>query len=390
MATRSKSAGGDAPWALTVVLSLVASLLLGCGAEPSQEAAVPTRVFASVVTHNEQDNNKGCRDLLSNEALFLENWSNTLAFARTIVDAGGAYDLQSDYRWIEELQKWETDAHRAETNDQNLFLYLVTAFPEQIAVDAHNHEKANGGPMGKGMNYADVAYLLKQLQVPDTGVVGGHLWHPSEDQDWTRFREPLDGLSYDHSWQPSVLWGAATKNHAGPDSEASGIWRPASAEDYHTDDPNQSLLVHGKYDAKFALTGGAGIRELVEQVRAGQHPEGVMLTVSVFFDQCGISDEDMQAVRALIESHQDDVDAGLLVWATVPETVRRWREEYGSRAYIANPTDPEASEDCGGCDAGKLCCMAPLGCAGKCVSDCRLDPKVCPQDMSCKMDGFCQ
>ena len=378
--------------AVPMVVFLLSSLV-GCDSTEGGDAGVSamprTRVFATIVSHNEQDNNPGCGPVLADEASFLENHANTLAFARAIAEAGGAYDLQTDYRWIEQMQLWETDIHRTETAGQNLLAYLSAAFPGQVAVDAHNHESERGGPMRRGISYADVAYLLNQLGVPDTGVVGGLLWYPYEDQDWLRFRTPVSGRSYEYTWQARVLWGAATRNHAGPDSEASGVWRPRSAEGYHEDDPTQTLMAFGSFDSKFEETGGAGIAELVRQVRAGEHPEGVMLTVSVFFDQCVLDSEDIAAVRTFIEGHQDDVAAGDLVWAPVPEVIARWQSEYDSRAYITNQPDLEASADCGGCEEGEICCPGTLPCMGRCVPDCRLEGGSCPPGASCGDDGLC-
>jgi len=290
----------------------------------------PTRLYATIVSHNEQDTNAGCQPVLDSAAIWHQNRTETLTFARAIVDAGGAYDLQSDFRWIQQMDLWEDDAERAETNNQNLLAYLSTQFPGQVTVDAHNHDASH--------NYADVAKMLADRGVPDSAVVGGFIWSPTEDADWERFRAPLAGIAYPGTaWNAEILWGGATLGHKGPDSEASGVWRPADAANFHSDDPAGDVVTLGNYiDAKYEVGHGAGIADLLDQIANGEHPEGVMLTVQVFFDQCGLTQQDTIDVNALIEMHKADVDAGTLVWATLPEVVSTWRTEYSERAYIAN------------------------------------------------------
>ena len=375
---------------------LIAAFALGCsdggspntpentGDSTTEDGATSnarTRVYAVIVSHNEQDVNAKCQPVLNEEARWHENRSLTLAFASAIVESGGAYDLQTDFRWLEQMQAWETEAERAETDGDNLLAYLASAFPGQVVVDAHNHDTSH--------NYADVAYLLRESGVPDTRVVGGHVWYPVESADWERFRDPLPGIAHDTLWSPAILWGGATLQHAGPDSEASGVWRPRSAVDYHEDDPEGTLIVMGNFvDAKFEIGQGGGIQILLDELRAGNHPEGVMLTVSVFFDQCGLTEEDVAQVVALIEKHKSDVEAGDLVWATVPDLIAAWETDYGARAYIAHA--PTELEGCGDCDPEEVCCRAPAPCAGTCVPRCQDSAQSCPPGTNCQANGHCE
>ena len=103
-----------------------------------EDSLPPTRVYATIITHNEQDINPGCGPVLENEQFFDLNREATLQLAQKIVEVGGAWDLQSDYRWIQQMQEWESDEDRALTGGQNILAYLVTAFPNQIVVDAQS------------------------------------------------------------------------------------------------------------------------------------------------------------------------------------------------------------------------------------------------------------
>ena len=194
----------------------------------------------------------------------------------------------------------------------------------------HNHESL--------YNYADVAKLLRDLGVPDTVVVGGFLWYPEEHANWEQFLTPMSGKTFPNfQWSPSILWGGATMNHQGPESEASGVWHPKSVANFHEDDSNNPLSVIGTYrDAKFEIGQGEGLTELIEQVRAGAHPEGVMLTAAIFTGQCTLSALEIQKLADFISAHQSDVNDGILVWATLPDIVEIWKNEYGGNAYIYN------------------------------------------------------
>jgi len=291
----------------------------------------PSRVYATLVSHNEQDNNPGCAPVLADRIEFLKNRRSTLDFAEMVVRTGAAWDLQTDFRYLEQLAEWEDAAELAETDGKTLFKYLTDTYPDQIVVDPHNHDTP-------GINYADVAAMLEAIGVPDTGVVGGFLYYPAEDADWQRFEQPLDALSHPgFSWQGQILWGPATSGHSGPDSEASGLWRPTSAEDFHTDDPTQSLVAIGMYkEAKFEEGDGAGLVELLDDLEAGAFEPGAVITASLFYDQCGFDDAGISDTETFIDSLSDHVDAGRLVWATVPDVVETWRTTYESNPWVHN------------------------------------------------------
>jgi len=344
-----------------------------------------TKVFAAIVTHNEQRSNTKCRAVLEDEEAWHENRAIMVEFVKAIVEAGGAYDLQTDFSWLEKMREWETDQERTTTDGKNFLEWVATSFPGQTTVDPHNHDSTH--------NYADVAYLLSEVGVPDTGVVGGLIWHPVSSQDWERFRTPLSGLRYpDKFWKGEILWGAATHLHMGPDSEATGIWRPQSAESFHEHDPSGDLIYMGNYiNAHFSIGAGEGVQELLDQVSDNAHPEGVMLTASVFTDQCGMTSEKVDAIRAMIARHQTAVDSGDLVWATVPDIITTWKTDYKSKPYISNEPDLEEIPASCECAEGQVCCVAPFPCAGQCVTDCRSADDSCPQETVCSEDdGLCR
>jgi hypothetical protein len=182
-----------------------------------------------------------------------------------------------------------------------------------------------------------VAQLLAQLGVPDTGVVGGYIANPPPAQTWTRLRAPLVGLRPPFPvWQARVLWGGGSGNHVA-DLRASGVWRPRDAEHFLEDDPGQALFNIGGWTGDIAS--GDGVAALLEKLRAGQLEEGRLYTATIMIPQCRL-DQDralLPAVAAIVDRFEPDVATGDLVWATLPEIARVWRETYGSAAVILEP-----------------------------------------------------
>ena len=62
-----------------------------------------------------------------------------------------------------------------------------------------------------------------------------------------------------------------------------------------------------------------------------------MYTATIFLNQCTLTSGKIAELASFIDAHTADVSNGLLVWATLPEVVRVWREEYESRPTIYLP-----------------------------------------------------
>jgi hypothetical protein len=192
--------------------------------------------------------------------------------------------------------------------------WLAELAPDQIAVDAHSHERS-------GWNYADVAFLLQQLGVPTTGLVGGYIASPPSQQTWTRLRAPLVGLRPPYPvWQAQALWGGGSGNHR-DDPRASGIWRPRDAEHFFEDDPSQTLP------------------DLLLRLRTGQLEPGRLYTATIMVPQCSLDSDPtlLPTVAAIFDRFVPDVATGDLVWATLPTVLRTWREQYGSAPVVLRP-----------------------------------------------------
>lgn len=296
-------------------------------------AADRTRIFVTFVSHNEESiSNPPCAPVMTDPVRFAANRTAVLSAAQVISDKRATWDFQSEYEYLLRLAAWETAAERQRTQGLNLVHYLNTVAPAHIQVDAHSHEQ-------RGYNYADVAYLLAQLNVPPNGIVGGFIVAPSAKQSWTRLGQPLKGLRYPaYTWTATELWGGGSAGHT-DDSDASGIWRPRAANAFEQDDPAQTLLAVGNYPGLATAVDGESVAGLLTSLRAGRLQAGRMYTATIMIAQCELDSDPTLIPRMglFIDRFQEDVAKGDLVWATLTEMVRVWRADYESAPLVTHP-----------------------------------------------------
>ena len=371
------------------------SLTLAVDANPrlvrktaGQAPPAPTRVYASFVSHNEEAPHAVCTPVLTDPATYLDNRRLSLAFAEMVIAHQAAWDLQSDWQYLEAVRQWDTPEVTADTEGKNLIRYLAEVAPDRIVIEAHAHETQ--------YNYADVVHLIEGLGVARNGVVGGFLYFPYEREAWTRLREPLSGQMFpDTTWTAEILWGAGTAQHVGPDSRISGVWRPRDAAHFHEDDPTQRLINIGGY-----MTNAPGLTDLLEQAARGELAPNEMYTAAIFVPQCGLNDEMVRGYADTVDGLAAHVEAGRLIWTTLPEMARIWAQEYDQRPLLhpAPGFEPDnlTPEDClegAPCGEGLVCCPAEMPCAGQCVDDCRVGgAERCPaQAPRCNQQtGLCE
>ncbi len=294
-------------------------------------AAARTRIFVTFVSHNEESiSNPPCAPVMTDPVRFAANRTAVLSAAQVIDDKRATWDFQSEYEYLLRLIDWETAAERQRTQGLNLVHYLNTFAPGHIQVDAHSHEQ-------RGYNYADVAYILAQLNVPPNGIVGGFIVAPAAQQTWTRLRQPFKGSRFPaYTWTATQIWGGGSAGHT-DDSDASGIWRPRAANAFEQDDPAQTLLAVGNYPGLATAVDGESVAGLLTSLRAGRLQAGRMYTATIMIPQCEL-DSDLTLIPRIglfIDRFQEDVAKGDL-GATLTEMVRVWRVDYESAPLITH------------------------------------------------------
>ncbi len=235
--------------------------------EAAQTAApVAHPVYVVLYTHIEDNTPTGTLGTETARTNYLFWRSRLLTMAELARSYNMIWVLQPDWKFLLAAQQYEDATTTASTGGKNVFLYLRDSLG--VVIDPHSHE-------GSGYNYTDVAYLLAQLGVGGSTVIGGHVWDPSLPQfaHWERFRVPVAGTHYPSaSWLGDILIGHGTPNHTN-DPIHSGIWRPKDPLNFWTDDPAGNIVAVGSY--KYDI---ASIPELTALYQSGQVEASCMLT----------------------------------------------------------------------------------------------------------------
>lgn len=309
-------------------LALFSLLFMGCSTgvpgdtevEPMEEESSERLsdqypvIYVSVFTHAEQANGKETPDFVADEDAFWEQRQLVVDFAQMLYEKGVTYDYQSDWNFLEAALKY--DSGTEDTNGKNFLQYLGEDL--NASIDPHNHTGQSE------YNYADVAYLIEQLGVEPSGVVGGYIAAPVDQSVLEELWEPIEGAVYDYTWTPEILWGGGTGNHINDEAlRVSGMWRPQDSENWSTHDPDAPLAVVGNYSSDWE-----GLDELLSAQDSGELEQGKMYTVSIDAHQKKLSEEFIEEFARQIDEHQAYADEGRLVWSTIPAVYETWVDRY--------------------------------------------------------------
>ncbi len=295
----------------------------GDGGKPTAEGGVYVVLF----THIEDSSPGGTLGSSQAETSYLALRTKMIEVAMAAEVHNLQWVLQPDWKFLEAALLYEDAEVTASTGGKNLFVYLREEL--NVAIDPHSHE--NGG-----YNYTDVAYLLDQLGVGGSTVIGGHIWDPSlpQFQEWDRFRDPQPGEQYPQAmWRGDVLIGAGTPNHVN-DPLVSGVWRPLDRDNFFTDDPSGNVVALGAWHDDIA-----GVEELVALRENGDVPSDVMLTSS-----WNLQPVDIMAAGG-VEQLEAEVfvpiaalrDQGAIVVTDFTSLVETWTTQHGAEAFIYQP-----------------------------------------------------
>lgn len=363
------------------LLVLSSLILSACGTTPadgpSEDEATSERlsseypaIYVSVFTHAEQKNSY-TPDFSEDEDAFWEQRQLVIDFAQMLYEKGVAYDYQSDWNFLEAALKYDNGTE--ETNGKNFLQYLSEDL--NVSIDPHNH-------MGQSeYNYADVAYLISELGVEPSGVVGGYLVLPLESSVLEDLWEPVQGNVYDYTWTPEILWGGGTQGHIGDESlEVSGIWRPQDSAHWSTHDPDGPLAVVGNY-----VSDWTDLDTLLSKQADGTFKMGEMYTISIDAHQKKLSADFIAEFADQIDVYQDYANEGRLVWSSITETYETWVTQYDENPsqyfYLGEDTFAEASaEDSSSFKAGGGIKSGTETCGNGVCELFERKQNVCPED----------
>ncbi len=262
------------------------------------------KVYVSIVTHVEEAGHYE-----ENESMFNRSRKELVSFAQMLHEEGVAFNYQSDWTFL--LAATKFDKGDESTNGKNFLRY----FKEDLGfeIDPHAHETK--------YNYADVAYLIKELGVEPSNIVGGFLAAPAGDSKLDYLQNEINGNIYDYSWQAEVLWGGAVRGHQNEsDIWVSGIWRPKDAENF-TEDGGTLPDIGGYYNT------WEGLDYLLTQ----DLDPNKIYTQTIFMGQANLNEEVINEFREEIQKRKSD---DRIEWVGLAEVIDIWESEYGSETNI--------------------------------------------------------
>lgn len=304
---------------------------------------VPSRagpLYLMFSTHNEQPHFPDTPDFTEDGSLATyRQWREGLKnLAEMCVARGIRYNSQNDWNFLEGVRKWEIDPATAipgitaTTDGKNIIQYIydlgqATGVP--VEIDPHSHENF-------GYTYADVAWLIRQCGVEPAPVVGGHTWDDTTSTavDFDRFRDPAGVVPAKYrglpanapNWHPEILMGLASAGHV-RDPSTAGLWRPASATDYHTHATNGPLVAIGSWHNSLGF-----LRQLMDRLDRGELPHGDrMWATDLVMNHRDFQDPDFLThdVRAVLDTLKTWQDQGRLQTTTYLEARDIWETRYG-------------------------------------------------------------
>lgn len=298
-------------------------------AEAADDAArLPEQavIYVTVVSHNEDTLSPQYPDYTVDRDAFLTSREATLAFARAVVDGGGAYDFQTDWNFLRGIM--------AHDDVNNNVLMQLDAMGVQI--DPHSHQNL-------GYTYGDVAAMIEELGVVPSGVVGGMVVAPPERSILESFWKPVRGKRYAYVWTPTVAWGGGTALHTDDTPLwASGVWRPAGADDFLTHDDEAPLPVIGHWDSTWD-----GLDALLALRAEGELDPTYIYTATIMTNQRDFDDDYTTAFAERLATYADEVADGAVVFATLDDVYTAWQTTYGGVGHVLKYLDvldaPETS-----------------------------------------------
>lgn len=275
-------------------------------------------------------------------------WRNALKeLGEMCVARGIAYNCQCEWNFLEGVRKWEINPGTAvpglttNTQNKNILLYLYDLGQSNgvpIEIDPHSHE-------GSGYTYADVAWLVSQC-VTTAPVVGGHVWNGATETatDFVRLSAST-GVAPSKfpavpNWFPRLLMGGATTSHVN-DPHASGLWRPASASNFHAHATNGSIAAIGHWQNDLFEN-----ERFLRLLESGELPEdGQFWTAGLVLNHRDFQDGTYRSntVRAVLDTLKAWQDAGRIRTTTFMGALGLWQTNFAAAGHVYERPPDNAS-----------------------------------------------
>jgi len=339
--------------------------LLFSGAQPLNRAPV----YVTLFSHNEES----WEGMVATREKYEHYRKDLYNRLMAIREFGAKLDWQSDWAVLKAMNSYENGSILDQTQGKNILKFMVEDLG--FSVDPHGHLTT--------YSYGDLAYLIRQLDVEPSGVIGGcrivncgQGILPFELLDWKKdigiqSDGTIRGNMYpDAVWKPTILSCPAFGSHWF-DDYTSGVWKPGSGDDFYTHDAkrdityigqgyphDQTNLGEGTRVQCFAVD-GAYIKELIHKIKQGEVSSTIMNTASLHIRDIGyISDtkhDVLEGINRILGELEPFAARGDLAYVTYPEAEAIWNEYYNAdpcktsigRFSFYEPIAAQAGMHCG-------------------------------------------
>ena len=334
---------------IAIQVLLLACILTGCCKTVEQaflqkDSAVRTPlepIYLTFFCHNEADE-PYWQGLRHNWQQYNAYRTGLVAKVRLLKQYGAVLNWQADHTVLEAMHAYERGDLLKTTNNKHILVWMVEDMG--MRVDPHGHLTE--------YNYADLAYLIEQMGVTPSTVLGGFALYECaatgktlRQINWKKLLEINDdgtirGRRFPHYvWSPKLLEQPAMIGH-GYDECSSGVWHPAEDVDFGahqlqgrftcvgTGYPFQSRSFKAVHDAPAMLYGNKDyILELLDKIESGKAPAGLIYTASIHFPDIS-SPESIANLKEMLVFLDPFVKSGRIIYQDYESVFKIWKEKY--------------------------------------------------------------
>lgn len=383
----------------TIIISIVVLLLIAGGIYwylSQRKITEEPVIYVTFYSHNEEgDYWKG---LLTDEELYKEYRADLIAKIKLLHQYGAVVNWETDHVVLRAMQKYEQGDLLEATGGKNILRWMVENMG--MVVDPHGHLTE--------YNYADLAYLIEQMRVTPSSVVGGFRIYDcgktvgtfDQVEIFNQLEIDPDGLIRgrqfpEYTWRPVILGQPAMVGHAF-DEFSSGVWKPDVKGDFLEHDPNGKFIVVGQGYPHYRnivgskSAGGATrwyddsgyILELASLISSGKIPSDKIYTASISFRDSK-KETSIESIQQTLETLKELVDKEQIIYMDYEGVVDIWKDKFNQQPNrlgienfsVYNDIIKEVTEMCWGKTTYGKCgdeiCDVKEKQTGKCPEDCR-------------------
>ena len=254
------------------------------------------KLYLGFVSHNEMVNENYDTD----STLFAASTAVVQQIAQAVITKNARWNFETNSRYPLAVIKWQHGA----TNANNILKTMYNS--GKIQLDCRNKKLLPA----YNFNISDVAHLLDSVGVVASKNVGGFLYYPYAQQDWTAYNNTIFGTVFHQPYRAEVLWGAGSTPPHTHDADNFGLWKPTGGTDsvsFFTHKPLGNLWVEGHgcspiiWDTTNVTNVYNEIKDIADNIASGYYPSNQFYVCTIMLNQRDFTTAYAQKVSALID-----------------------------------------------------------------------------------------